>query len=266
MGAGERSRWVRPRQPIGCARPRRAAGEANGPATLASGWMRAGLCGIGCNGSGALGAYSIVKFIHKRSGAWIMAERVADVLWSMLAGAGVKRCYGIIGDALNPVIDALASQRKIEFIHVRNEEPAHRGRRGVQLHREPVVVCGTAGPGATNLLSGLIDASPRARSGDRDCGDTVSLGWTIRPRRRSTRTTCSRSPRSIPGASSTQPRRGPSCKPRSPPRSASGGPRCSRCPETLRLARRPSGLYPGRSPSGSRCCGRPEAICGGWPS
>lgn len=32
----------------------------------------------------------------------IMTERVADVLWSMLAAAGLKRCYRIVGDALNP--------------------------------------------------------------------------------------------------------------------------------------------------------------------
>jgi len=34
-----------------------------------------------------------------------MSRKVADVLWEMLANAGVKRCYGIVGDALNPVID-----------------------------------------------------------------------------------------------------------------------------------------------------------------
>jgi hypothetical protein len=49
-----------------------------------------------------------------------MAKNVADVLWEMLVNAGVKRCYGIVGDALNPVIDALRRSGKIEFIHVRN--------------------------------------------------------------------------------------------------------------------------------------------------
>jgi glyoxylate carboligase len=46
-----------------------------------------------------------------------MARKVADVIWEMLAAAGVKRCYGIVGDALNPVIDALRRNGKIEFIH-----------------------------------------------------------------------------------------------------------------------------------------------------
>ena len=36
-----------------------------------------------------------------------MARTVAEGLWEMLASAGVRRCYGIVGDALNPVIDAL---------------------------------------------------------------------------------------------------------------------------------------------------------------
>jgi hypothetical protein len=36
-----------------------------------------------------------------------MSRKVADVLWEMLANAGVKRCYGIVGDALNPIIDGL---------------------------------------------------------------------------------------------------------------------------------------------------------------
>ena len=36
-----------------------------------------------------------------------MGRNVADMLWEMLEKAGVKRRYGIMGDALNPVIDAL---------------------------------------------------------------------------------------------------------------------------------------------------------------
>ena len=51
-----------------------------------------------------------------------MARNVADLLWEMLQQAGVKRCYGIVCDALNPVIDALRRNGKIEFVHVRHEE------------------------------------------------------------------------------------------------------------------------------------------------
>jgi pyruvate dehydrogenase (quinone) len=45
-----------------------------------------------------------------------MSNSVADALWSMLTSAGVKRCYGIVGDALNPVIDALRRNGGVEFI------------------------------------------------------------------------------------------------------------------------------------------------------
>src|SRR6266851_5011697 len=51
-----------------------------------------------------------------------MSKKVADVLWEMLAKAGVKRCYGIVGDALNPVVDALRRNGAIEFVSVRHEE------------------------------------------------------------------------------------------------------------------------------------------------
>jgi hypothetical protein len=88
-----------------------------------------------------------------------MSRKVADVLWEMLADAGVKRCYGIVGDALNPVVDALRRNGKIEFIHVRNEEyGAFAAVAEAYLTGNPVAVCGTAGPGVVHLFNGLMDA------------------------------------------------------------------------------------------------------------
>jgi pyruvate dehydrogenase (quinone) len=88
-----------------------------------------------------------------------MARKVADVMWEMLEKAGVKRCYGIVGDALNPVIDALRRNGKIEFIHVRHEEyGVFAAVADAYLSGNPVVVCGTAGPGVTHLFNGLMDA------------------------------------------------------------------------------------------------------------
>jgi pyruvate dehydrogenase (quinone) len=85
---------------------------------------------------------------------------VADAIWKMLAGAGVKRCYGIIGDALNPLIDALHRGGEVEFILVRNEEAGTLAAVAESLVTgDPVAVCGTAGPGVTHLLNGLLDAS-----------------------------------------------------------------------------------------------------------
>ena len=88
-----------------------------------------------------------------------MSGKVADLLWEMLANAGVKRCYGIVGDALNPVIDALRRNGKIEFIHVRHEEyGVFAAVAEAYLTGSPVAVCGTAGPGVVHLFNGLMDA------------------------------------------------------------------------------------------------------------
>jgi pyruvate dehydrogenase (quinone) len=88
-----------------------------------------------------------------------MAQKVADVMWEMLAKAGVKRCYGIVGDALNPVIDALRRNGEIEFVHVRHEEyGVFAAVAEAYLTGNPVVVCGTAGPGVVHLFNGLMDA------------------------------------------------------------------------------------------------------------
>src|SRR5579862_6158218 len=88
-----------------------------------------------------------------------MARNVADMMWEMLVKAGVKRCYGIVGDALNPAIDALHRNGKVEFVHVRNEEyGVFAAVADAYFTGQPVAVCGTAGPGVTHLFNGLMDA------------------------------------------------------------------------------------------------------------
>jgi pyruvate dehydrogenase (quinone) len=88
-----------------------------------------------------------------------MAKTVGDRLWEMLISAGVRRCYGIVGDALNPVIHAMRRNGGIDFVHVRHEEyGAFAAVAEARLTGRPVVVCGTAGPGAVHLINGLIDA------------------------------------------------------------------------------------------------------------
>ena len=51
-------------------------------------------------------------------------KRVADQFADILAIAGVKRIYGIVGDSLNGLTDAIRQQGKIEWLHVRHEEVA----------------------------------------------------------------------------------------------------------------------------------------------
>src|SRR5258708_16884783 len=87
-----------------------------------------------------------------------MLRKGAERLWEMAANAGVKRCYGIVGDALNPVIDGLRRNGKIEFIHVRHEEyGVFAAVADAYLTGNPVAVCGTAGPGVVHLFTGLMD-------------------------------------------------------------------------------------------------------------
>ena len=88
-----------------------------------------------------------------------MSKHVADAMWELLAAAGVRRCYGIVGDALNPTIDALRRNGGVEFIHVRHEE--YGGFAAVAdayVTGDPVAICGTAGPGVTHLINAMIDA------------------------------------------------------------------------------------------------------------
>ncbi len=112
-----------------------------------------------------------------------MSRKVADVLFEMLVNAGVKRCYGIVGDALNPVIDALRRNGSIEFIQVRHEEyGVFAAVAEAYMTGHPVAVCGTAGPGVVHLFNGLMDARKEgapiiAIAGDVETGilDTFTL-------------------------------------------------------------------------------------------
>ena len=104
-----------------------------------------------------------------------MSRNVADLLWEMLEKAGVKRCYGIVGDALNPVIDALRRNGKVEFIHVRHEEyGVFAAVADSYFTGNPVAVCGTAGPGVTHLFNGLMDARKEGASVIAIAGDVES--------------------------------------------------------------------------------------------
>jgi pyruvate dehydrogenase (quinone) len=112
-----------------------------------------------------------------------VSKKVADVLFEMLVNAGVKRCYGIVGDALNPVIDALRRNGSIEFIQVRHEEyGVFAAVAEAYMTGYPVAVCGTAGPGVVHLFNGLMDARKEgapiiAIAGDVETGilDTFTL-------------------------------------------------------------------------------------------
>ena len=86
-------------------------------------------------------------------------KTVADQFAEILAIAGVKRIYGIVGDSLNGLTDAIRRQGKIDWLHVRHEEVAAFAA-GAEAHLtgELAVCAGSCGPGNLHLINGLYDA------------------------------------------------------------------------------------------------------------
>jgi pyruvate dehydrogenase (quinone) len=84
---------------------------------------------------------------------------VAEHLITSLADHGVTSVWGVVGDALNPVTDAIRREDRIEWIGVRHEEVgAFAASAQAQLTDDLAVCMGTVGPGAIHLLNGLYDA------------------------------------------------------------------------------------------------------------
>ncbi|MBE9376083.1 pyruvate dehydrogenase [Saccharopolyspora sp. HNM0983] len=84
---------------------------------------------------------------------------VADQFIEVLVQAGVRRVYGIVGDSLNPVVDAIRRREGIEWVHVRHEETAaFAAAAEAQLTGRLAVCAGSCGPGNLHLINGLFDA------------------------------------------------------------------------------------------------------------
>src|SRR5713101_2061011 len=83
---------------------------------------------------------------------------VADQFAAILAAVGVKRIYGIVGDSLNGLTDAIRRQGEIDWLHVRHEEVAAFAA-GAEAHLtgELAVCAGSCGPGNLHLINGLYD-------------------------------------------------------------------------------------------------------------
>lgn len=84
---------------------------------------------------------------------------VAELLVESLADHGVTQVWGVVGDALNPVTDAIRREERLEWMGVRHEEvAAFAAGAQAQLTGRLGVCMGTVGPGAIHLLNGLYDA------------------------------------------------------------------------------------------------------------
>src|SRR2546430_14946831 len=91
----------------------------------------------------------------------VIAKTVAEQFVETLAAAGVKRIYGIVGDSLNGLTDAIRRQGKIKWLHLRHEEvAAFAAGADAHLTGSLAVCAGSCGPGNLHLINGLFDRPP----------------------------------------------------------------------------------------------------------
>lgn len=88
-----------------------------------------------------------------------MSKKVADVIIEVLESAGVKRCYGIVGDTLNRVAESI-ERSDIEWVTMRHEEAgAFAASAEAQLTGELTACAGSCGPGSLHFINGLYEAN-----------------------------------------------------------------------------------------------------------
>src|SRR5258705_12578855 len=85
-------------------------------------------------------------------------KNVADLLVDTLVARGVERIYGVAGDSLNGLTEAIRRREKMRWVHVRHEETAAFAA-GAEAHlaRRLAVCAGSSGPGNLHLINGLYD-------------------------------------------------------------------------------------------------------------
>ncbi|HEX4557842.1 MAG TPA: pyruvate dehydrogenase [Mycobacterium sp.] len=93
-----------------------------------------------------------------------MGRTVADQLVGGLIAAGVTRIYGVVGDSLNPVVDAIrrsggSAKGGLDWVHMRHEEAAAFAASAEAQTSGRLAVCaGSCGPGNLHLINGIYDA------------------------------------------------------------------------------------------------------------
>jgi pyruvate dehydrogenase (quinone) len=101
---------------------------------------------------------------NDRSEPVARSSTVADQLVAQVVAAGAKHIYGIVGDSLNPVVDAVRRTRAagadIQWVHVRHEEAAaFAAAAEAEITGRLAVCAGSCGPGNLHLINGLYDAN-----------------------------------------------------------------------------------------------------------
>lgn len=89
-----------------------------------------------------------------------MTRTVARLIGDALSQLGVRQVFGVVGDALNPLTEAIRTTEDVEWVGCRHEETAaFAAGAQSQLSGNLGVCMGTAGPGSIHLLNGLYDAA-----------------------------------------------------------------------------------------------------------
>ncbi len=85
-------------------------------------------------------------------------KRVADIIVETLQAAGVKRCYGVVGDTLNYVADAIRLS-DMEFVHMRHEEAGAFAAGAEAMLTGNLTACaGSCGPGSLHFINGIFES------------------------------------------------------------------------------------------------------------
>ncbi|MEU6843906.1 thiamine pyrophosphate-dependent enzyme [Streptomyces sp. NPDC046716] len=89
-----------------------------------------------------------------------MSRTVARLFTDTLEELGVRNVFGVVGDALNPLTDAIRSSETLSWVGCRHEEAAAFAAGAQSQLTDTLGVCmGTVGPGSVHLLNGLYDAA-----------------------------------------------------------------------------------------------------------
>ena len=84
---------------------------------------------------------------------------IADLMIATFREAGIRRIFGVVGDSLNGITEALRKDGTIEWVHMRHEEAAAFAASGEAQATGSLAVCaGSCGPGNLHLINGLFDA------------------------------------------------------------------------------------------------------------
>ncbi|WP_158755974.1 thiamine pyrophosphate-dependent enzyme [Dyella sp. S184] len=86
-------------------------------------------------------------------------KKVADIIVDVLEKAGVKRCYGVVGDTLNHVTDAIR-RSGIDWVHMRHEEAGAFAAGGEAYMTGTLTACaGSCGPGSLHFINGIYESN-----------------------------------------------------------------------------------------------------------